>query len=105
GAGHTAKAFASAQAFLDSPTQPGVACIVSDVRMPGLTGLDLPAPLAREERDLPFVFISGHGDIATSVHAVKSGAVNFLAKPFTKDQLLSAVAEALAQRLRESTTE
>jgi FixJ family two-component response regulator/signal transduction histidine kinase len=97
GAGHRVKAFASAQSFLERTTESGIACIVSDVRMPGLSGLDLQASLAKVRRDLPFVFISGHGDVATTVQALKSGAVNFLAKPFTKDQLLAAVAEALSR--------
>jgi FixJ family two-component response regulator len=71
--------------------------------MPGLSGLDLQASLARGGSDLPMVFISGHGDVPTTVHAMKAGAVSFLAKPFTKDELLAAVAEALARsRERES---
>lgn len=89
--------FASAQEFLDRPTETGVACIVSDVRMPGLSGLDLQASLAQADRALPIVFISGHGDIQTTVHAMKAGAVSFLSKPFTRRDLLAAVAEALAR--------
>jgi len=95
-AGHRVEAFASAQDYLNRAEQAGTACIVSDVRMPGLSGLDLQASLARANRDLPMVFISGHGDVATAAHAMKAGAINFLAKPFTKDELLAAVAEALA---------
>ncbi len=97
GAGYRVEAFASAQGYLDRPPYAGVACIVSDVRMPGLSGLDLQASLAQAHRDLPIVFISGHGDIPTTVHAMKAGAVSFLAKPFTKDELLAAVADALAR--------
>ena len=97
-AGYQVLAFASAQDFLDSaPTLAGAACIVSDVRMPGLSGLDLQASLTRAQRDLPTIFISGHGDIATSVHAMKAGAVSFLPKPFSTGELLAAVADALAQ--------
>jgi FixJ family two-component response regulator/signal transduction histidine kinase len=97
GAGYIVETFASAQAFLDRTPPAGVACIVSDVRMPGLSGLDLQASLAQADRDLPTVFISGHGDIPTTVHAMRAGAVTFLAKPFTKGELLAAVGEALAR--------
>jgi len=96
-AGYRVETFASAQAFLDRPPDSEVACVLSDVRMPGLSGLDLQASLTKAQRDLPIVFISGHGDVSTTVHALKSGAINFLAKPFTKQALLSAVAEALAR--------
>jgi len=97
GAGYIVEAFASAQGFLDRTPPVGVACIVSDVRMPGLSGLDLQATLARAGRDLPTVFISGHGDVPTSVQAMRAGAVTFLAKPFGRDELAAAVAEALAR--------
>jgi FixJ family two-component response regulator/signal transduction histidine kinase len=97
GGGYRVETFGSAQVFLERPAHEGAACIVSDVRMPGLTGLDLQASLARGGSDLPMVFISGHGDVPTTVHAMKAGAVGFLAKPFTKDELLAAVAEALAR--------
>jgi len=97
GAGYIVETFASARGFLDRAPPAGVACIVSDVRMPGLSGLDLQATLARAGRDLPTVFVSGHGDIPTSVQAMRAGAVTFLAKPFGKDALAAAVAEALAR--------
>src|SRR5215470_9917882 len=97
GAGYTVEAFASAQDYLDRAPQAGAACIVSDVRMPGLSGLDLQASLARANRDRPMVFISGHGDVPTTALAMKAGAINFLAKPFTKDELLVSVADALAR--------
>jgi FixJ family two-component response regulator/signal transduction histidine kinase len=96
-AGYRVEVFASAQEFLDRPPWVGVACIVSDIRMPGLSGLDLQASLAIAKRDLPIVFISGHADVPTTVGAMKAGAVNFLAKPFTKSDLLAAVNEALAR--------
>ncbi|MGB8437731.1 MAG: ATP-binding protein, partial [Burkholderiales bacterium] len=95
--GFTVETFESAQAYLDRAPSVDNACIVSDVRMPGLSGLDLQASLAQADHDLPIVFISGHGDIHTTVHAMKAGAVSFLAKPFTKRELLGAVAEALAR--------
>jgi FixJ family two-component response regulator len=65
--------------------------------MPGLSGLDLQASLTEAQRDLPIVFISGHGDVAVTAQAMKAGAVNFLAKPFGRQDLLNAVAEALAR--------
>jgi FixJ family two-component response regulator len=97
GAGCRVETFGSAQAYLARPSHEGAACIVSDVRMPGVSGLDLQASLAQAGSDLPIVFISGHGDVPTTVHAMKAGAIGFLAKPFTKDELLAAVAEALAR--------
>jgi FixJ family two-component response regulator/signal transduction histidine kinase len=89
--------FASAQAYLDKAPDVGAACIVSDVRMPGLSGLDLQASLAHAKRPLPIVFVSGHSDIPTTVHAMKAGAVSFLAKPFNRSELVAAVTEALAR--------
>jgi FixJ family two-component response regulator len=100
GAGYRVETFGSAQDYLARPAHAGTACIVSDVRMPGLSGLDLQASLAQGSSDLPMVFISGHGDVPTTVHAMKAGAVSFLAKPFTKDELLAAVGEALAHSRR-----
>jgi FixJ family two-component response regulator/signal transduction histidine kinase len=97
GAGYRVETFASARGFLDRVPHAGVACIVSDVRMPGLSGLDLQASLAQASRDLPIVFISGHGDVSITAHAMRAGAINFLAKPFTRSDLLAAVAEALAR--------
>ncbi len=96
-AGFRVETFASAQDYLDRPPAAGIACIVADLRMPGLSGLDLQASLARANRELPMVFISGYGDIPTSVRAMKAGAVNFLPKPFTEGEILAAIAEALAR--------
>jgi FixJ family two-component response regulator/signal transduction histidine kinase len=96
-AGCRVEAFASAQDYLDRAPQGGIACIVSDVRMPGLSGLDLQASLARAGRGLPMVFMSGHGDVPTAAHAMKAGAVAFLAKPFSKAELLAAVGDALGR--------
>jgi len=95
--GFRVETFATAQAYLGRAPHEGVACIVSDVRMPGLSGLDLQASLARENRALPIVFVSGHGDVPTTVHAMRAGAVSFLSKPFTTSALLAAVGEALAR--------
>ncbi len=96
-AGLQVETFASAREYLDRAPRVEIGCIVTDLRMPGLSGLDLQASLARAEPALPMVFISGHGDIPTTVHAMKAGAVNFLPKPFTDSQILAAIGEALAR--------
>ena len=89
------EAFASAQDFLRStrPDVPG--CLVLDVRLPGLSGLDLQKRMAEVELAIPIVFISGHGDIPMSVRAMKAGAVEFLTKPFRDQDLLDAIQQAL----------
>jgi FixJ family two-component response regulator len=97
GEGYEVVAFANAQAFIDRAPRADVACIVSDIRMPGMSGLDLQATLARADFGWPIVFMSGYVDIPTTVHAMKAGAVAFLPKPFAKSELLSAVADALAR--------
>jgi FixJ family two-component response regulator len=94
--GLDAVAFSSAQAFLDHPRSTGPACLVLDVRMPGLGGLDLQAKLGDARETLPIVFITGHGNVPTSVRAMKGGAVDFLQKPFNEDELIAAVQRALA---------
>lgn len=96
GAGHEVEVYSSASDFLARPAQVGNACMVCDVQMPGITGLELQAELIASGRELPIVFMTGHGDTATTARAMKAGAVNFLAKPFSKDALLAAVDEALA---------
>jgi len=89
------EAFASAQDFLCStrPDVPG--CLVLDVRLPGLSGLDLQKRMVEVELEIPIVFISGHGDIPMSVRAMKAGAVEFLTKPFRDQELLDAIQQAL----------
>jgi len=87
--------FASAQEFLCS-TRPDVpCCLVLDVRLPGLSGLDLQKRMFDVELEIPIVFISGHGDIPMSVQAMKAGAVEFLTKPFRDQELLDAIQQAL----------
>jgi FixJ family two-component response regulator len=87
--------FASAQEFLQS-TRPDVpACLILDVRMPGLSGLDLQRDLAEANIHIPIIFITGHGDIPMSVRAMKAGAVEFLTKPFRDQDLLDAIQQAL----------
>jgi FixJ family two-component response regulator len=90
------RAYASASEFLDSDPCAGPGCILLDLRMPGVSGLDLQQSLARMEERLPIVFLSGHGDIPASVRAMKAGAVDFLTKPVRREALLSAVENALS---------
>jgi len=95
-AGYSVKTVASAKEFLESEAgTPGPTCLVLDVKMPGLSGLDLQKKLATRDYAIPVIFITGHGDIQMSVQAMKKGAVDFLSKPFDDDQLLDAVKEAL----------
>lgn len=89
--GLTTRSFASAAAFLDGDDMSLPGCIVLDVRMPDLSGFDLLAMLTTRERALPVVFVTGHGDIAMAVRAMKAGAVDFLAKPFDDQALIDAV--------------
>jgi FixJ family two-component response regulator len=92
--------FASAQDFLQS-TRPDVpACLILDVRMPGLSGLDLQRELAEANIHIPTIFITGHGDIPMSVRAMKAGAVEFLTKPFRDQDLLDAIQQALERDRR-----
>ena len=88
---HRYESFASALEFLHSPRPEVPACLVSDVRMPGLNGLDLQRELARAGWQIPIIFITGHGDVPTSVRAMKAGAVDFLSKPFREQDLLDAI--------------
>jgi FixJ family two-component response regulator len=87
--------FSSAQAFLRSERPDVPACLVLDVRLPDLSGLDIQDRLLREGVDIPVVFITGHGDIPMSVRAMKAGAVEFLTKPFKEQELLDAVQQAI----------
>lgn len=87
--------FASAEEFLRTSPPDGPACLVLDVQMPGLSGLDLQRELAQAGHQLPIVFMTGHGDIPMSVQAMKAGAVGFLSKPFRNQDLLDAVREAI----------
>ncbi len=91
------EAFASAQEFLRStrPDVPG--CLVLDVRLPGLSGLELQQRLAEVDMAMPIIFITGHGDIPMTVQAMKAGAVEFLTKPFRDQELLDAIHQAVAR--------
>ena len=90
-------ACASAQEFLRRPRPEGPSCLVLDVRLPGLSGLELQRQLAAGDRAMPIIFITGHGDIPMSVQAMKAGAVEFLPKPFRDQDLLDAIHQALAR--------
>jgi FixJ family two-component response regulator len=88
------KIFASAQEFLDSPRVHIPNCLVLDVSLPGLNGLDLQGLVADERPDMPIIFITGHGDVPMTVQAMKAGAVEFLTKPFDDGVLLTAIRAA-----------
>jgi len=96
-AGLQVQAFASAREFLNHRPAGGPACLILDVRMPGLSGMDLQRELTRAGIQIPIIFITGHGDIPMSVRAMKAGAVEFLTKPFRSRSLLDAVRAALEQ--------
>ena len=89
------EAFASAQEFLRAKRSDEPGCLVLDVRMPGLSGLDLQKRMAETGTDLPIIFLTGHGDIPMSVRAMKAGAVEFLTKPVREQDLLDAIQQAL----------
>jgi len=87
--------FSTAQEFLDRPRVSVPSCLVLDVSLPGLSGLDLQRKIVAERCDMPIIFITGHGDIPTTVRAMKAGAIEFLTKPFSDDVLLGAIEQAL----------
>src|SRR5919204_267379 len=87
--------FASPQEFLQSERPNVPSCLVLDVRLPGVSGLDFQADLLRADVRIPIVFITGHGDIPMTVHAIKAGAVDFLGNPFRDQDLLDAVTAAI----------
>jgi FixJ family two-component response regulator len=89
------ESFATPQEFLDSKRADCAGCLVLDVRLPGMSGLDFQRALGEAGVSLPIVFITGHGDIPMSVKAIKSGAVEFLIKPFRSQELLDAIQQAL----------
>jgi FixJ family two-component response regulator len=94
-AGLRVTAFASADEFLDQSVPAVPACLVLDVRMPGLSGLDLQEELATTSRQIPIIFLTGHADVPMTVRAMKAGALEFLTKPFSDEKLLEAIRQAL----------
>jgi FixJ family two-component response regulator len=91
--------FASAQEFLAHPRKLAPSCLVLDVSLPGLNGLDLQKRVAVERIEMPIIFITGHGNVPMTVQAMKAGAVEFLTKPFSGDVLLSAIRNAIERSL------
>jgi len=93
--GLPAQAFASAEEFLKSGQQNEVGCLVADIRMPGMSGLELQAKLNADQCRIPTIFITAHGDEKMRMQALRAGAVEFLAKPFDDEALLESVRAAL----------
>lgn len=94
--------FPSGEAFLDgAAVDPGPSCLLADLQMPGLSGLQLQDEMRRRGLEVPIVFISGHADVPSSVRAMKGGAVDFIQKPFVADDLLCVVSQALERDRRE----
>jgi RNA polymerase sigma factor (sigma-70 family) len=101
--GFNVKTFVSAQDFLKANLQEDLGCLILDVRMPGISGLDLQEKLVSSKTPLPVIFITGHGTVPMSVRAMKAGAVDFLQKPFEEQDLLDAINRAITrQRERKS---
>jgi FixJ family two-component response regulator len=94
-AGWRAETFASAREFLDRPRGPAPSCLICDVTLPDLNGLELQKVVAADGCDMPIVFITGYDDVAVTTQAMKAGAVEFLTKPFGDDALLATVAKAI----------
>jgi FixJ family two-component response regulator len=94
-AGWRVETFASAQEFLARPRDEAPSCLILDLQLPGLSGLDLQKRMAELELEIPIVFLTGHGNIPASVQAMKAGAVEFLTKPFDEKDLLRAIEEAI----------
>ena len=100
-AGWKVQTFASGQEFLSRPGAEVPCCLILDLQLPGLSGLDLQKRMAEVELEIPIVFLTGHGDIPASVQAMKAGAVEFLTKPFDEEELLQAIREALERDRRD----
>ena len=99
--GFAVECFASAAEFLAQRSPQAKGCVVADLRMPGMDGMALQAALARSDNPLPIVFLSGHGDVPTSVKAMRGGAEDFLVKTAPKKELLATIERALARNARE----
>jgi DNA-binding NtrC family response regulator len=100
-AGLTTKTFASGEEFLAAPRPKIPSCLILDVNLPGVSGLDLQQELAKSGPQVPIIFLTGHGDIPMTVRAVKAGAVNFLTKPFDDEDLLNAIRQCLTSYLQD----
>jgi FixJ family two-component response regulator len=95
--GLQSKSFGTAQEFLSSPRSAGPSCLILDVRLPGISGLDLQHELKKGKVSIPIIFLTAHADVPMSVKAMKSGAVEFLTKPFRHQELLDAVQRSLTR--------
>jgi len=95
--GYVVQTFGSAADFLAALTPQAMGCVVVDLRMPGQSGRDLQSVLATADNPLPVIFLTGHGDIPTGIHAMRDGAVDFLTKPVKKENLFAAIERALAR--------
>jgi FixJ family two-component response regulator len=95
--GLRSKSFGTAQEFLSNPRSDGPSCLILDVRLPGISGLDLQHELKRGKVSIPIIFLTAHADVPMSVKAMKSGAVEFLTKPFRQQDLLDAVQRSLTR--------
>jgi FixJ family two-component response regulator len=96
-AGYRVETFISAEEFLGKAVPHGIGCIILDVKMRGMSGLDLQEHLGKNDQHLPIIFITGHGDIPMGVQAIKKGAIDFLTKPFDDIQLLSLIESAIGK--------
>jgi len=99
-AGYEVRTFISAREFLAADRGDGQSCLLLDLRMPGVSGIDLQEQLVASGYDIPIVFLSGHAEFRSGVRAMKAGAIDFLAKPFTETELLAAIGKALERDLR-----
>jgi FixJ family two-component response regulator len=99
--GYEPETFASASDFLARPSHSGPSCVIVDVQMPGINGMDLQETLIQRRREEQLVFITGHGDIPMCAQAMKAGAVDFLSKPFRSDELLQCVHDALIRSAKQ----
>lgn len=100
-AGYQVEAFASADEFLAHPLSMEPGCLLLDLKMPGRNGLELQEALVAARKSIPIIFVTGHGDIAASVRAMKGGAVDFLTKPYSAEDLLEAVERAMTKDKRD----
>jgi two-component system, LuxR family, response regulator FixJ len=99
--GLSVRCYASAESFLDNFTTETPSCVVSDIRMPGLSGLELQQELRKRDSAVPVILITGHGDIAMAVKAVKEGAFDFIEKPFDEERLVASIAAAIESGARQ----
>ncbi len=100
GRGLTVQCFTSAESFLESVGEPAPICVISDVRMPGLNGLDLQRELKQRGIAAPLILITGHGDITMAVNAIKEGAFDFIEKPFNDERLMASITAAAEKGLK-----